>query len=163
MQIRPAVKEDLDEILATYAFAREYMKLTGNPNQWGDSRPDPAVVAEDIRLQKNYVVEEDGVIVGVFVFLPGIDPTYLVIEGGQWLNEEPYAVIHRIAGNGKVSGLLTEVLKFCRGRTSNLRIDTHEDNKVMQHLLEKNGFTKCGIIYLENGDPRIAYHIKWEK
>lgn len=27
----------------------------------------------------------------------------------------------------------------------------------MQHLLEKNGFVRCGIIHLANGAPRIAY------
>ena len=27
----------------------------------------------------------------------------------------------------------------------------------MQHLLEKHGFSYCGIIYLANGDPRLAY------
>ena len=26
--------------------------------------------------------------------------------------------------------------------------------------LEKYGFKKCGIIYLANGDPRIAYQMK---
>ena len=25
------------------------------------------------------------------------------------------------------------------------------------HLLEKNGFTRCGIIHVEDGTPRIAY------
>jgi RimJ/RimL family protein N-acetyltransferase len=39
----------------------------------------------------------------------------------------------------------------------NIRIDTHRDNAIMQHLLEKNGFVKCGIIYVEDGSPRIAY------
>ena len=24
--------------------------------------------------------------------------------------------------------------------------------------MEKNGFTKCGIIYVKDGTPRIAYH-----
>ena len=38
-----------------------------------------------------------------------------------------------------------------------VRADTHADNKIMQHLLEENGFTKCGIIHVEDGTPRIAY------
>ena len=36
-------------------------------------------------------------------------------------------------------------------------VDTHADNKVMQHLLESEGFTRCGIIHVEDGTPRIAY------
>ena len=27
----------------------------------------------------------------------------------------------------------------------------------LEHQLEKEGFVRCGIIKLENGDPRIAY------
>ena len=38
-----------------------------------------------------------------------------------------------------------------------LRADTHADNKIMQHLLEKNGFTRCGIIHVADGSPRFAY------
>ena len=40
---------------------------------------------------------------------------------------------------------------------SAIRIDTHRDNKIMQHNLLKYGFTYCGIIYLANGDERLAY------
>jgi len=28
----------------------------------------------------------------------------------------------------------------------------------MQHLLEKNGFVRCGRIFVANGSSRIAYH-----
>jgi hypothetical protein len=38
-----------------------------------------------------------------------------------------------------------------------LRIATHEGNVVMRRMLEKHGFELCGVIYLENGDPRVAY------
>ena len=41
--------------------------------------------------------------------------------------------------------------------SSNIRVDTHADNKTMQRLIEKNGFTKCGTIYVKNGTARIAY------
>jgi len=30
-------------------------------------------------------------------------------------------------------------------------------NRIMQHNIEKRGFTYCGIIYLANGDERHAY------
>ena len=39
----------------------------------------------------------------------------------------------------------------------NLRVDTHRDNRVMQHLLLQHGFTYCGIIHLASGDERLAY------
>ena len=62
-----------------------------------------------------------------------------------------------VASDGQVHGFLRNVLDFCEPQTSHLRIDTHHANKIMQHVLEKNGFRKCGIIHLANGDPRLAY------
>ena len=75
------------------------------------------------------------------------------------LNDAPYAAIHRVASAGKRKGVLQECLDYCSAKHQNLRIDTHFDNKIMQHLLEKYGFHRCGTIYLENGDPRIAYQL----
>ena len=48
-------------------------------------------------------------------------------------------------------------LSFCETKISNIRVDTHNDNKIMQYLLEKHGYQKCGIIYVKDGSPRIAY------
>ncbi len=42
---------------------------------------------------------------------------------------------------------------------SNIRIDTHLDNRIMQHVIKKYGFTYCGIIYLASGDERLAYQL----
>ena len=35
---------------------------------------------------------------------------------------------------------------------SHLRIDTHENNVVMRHLIARHGFP-CGTIYVEDGHP----------
>ncbi len=85
------------------------------------------------------------------------DPTYAVIEDGAWISDEPYGVIHRVANNGTIKGMFSEVFGFCHQKINHLRIDTHDDNKIMQHVVEKHGFQRCGIIHLQNGDPRIAY------
>ena len=96
-------------------------------------------------------------------FIIGEDSTYLRIEDGKWLNENPYGTIHRIASDGAVKGLFSACIDFCKSQMEDLRIDTHADNKTMQHLILKNGFQKCGIIYLTNGSPRIAYQYGEEK
>ena len=49
------------------------------------------------------------------------------------------------------------MVEWCLEHCESLRADTHADNKVMQHLLESEGFTRCGIIQVEDGTPRIAY------
>lgn len=42
---------------------------------------------------------------------------------------------------------------------SNFRVDTDEANKIMQHVLKKNGFTYCGVIWFDNSQ-KIAFE-KW--
>ena len=151
---------DLPRILEIYDAARQYMVQSGNPTQWGDGYPKRELLEQDISQGKSYVIEgEDGVVHAVFFYAPGPDPTYAVIEEGAWLNDKPYGVIHRIAGDGRVRGVLAAAVAFCRKICPQVRIDTHFDNHVMQSALAKQGFQKCGIIYLENGDPRIAYQL----
>lgn len=157
MTIRKTRHEDLAEVMEIYACARKFMAQTGNPAQWGDGYPKEALIKEDIRKGISYVAEYDGVIETVFVYFQGDDPTYHHIENGGWKNDAPYGVIHRIASRGRVKGSGSRCLQWGFSQCKNLRIDTHDDNVVMQHVLEKNGFEKCGRIYTESGSPRIAY------
>lgn len=158
--IRPAQAADLPAMLAVYAAARDFMARTGNPTQWGDGYPRRELLEEDIALGRGYVIEgEDGVVHAAFMCAVGPDPTYLVIEDGAWANDKPYAVIHRIAGDGQLKGVLAAAVAFARERRSEVRMDTHHDNAVMQRALEKLGFRRRGIIHLENGEVRIAYQL----
>lgn len=152
-----AEEKDLEEILKIYSYARKFMKNTGNPNQWKDGNPALKVLMNDIAKQQLYTVKDGNRIHGVFAFVIGEDPTYATISRGAWLSDTVYGTIHRVAGDGKIKGLFTLILDFCSRKISHLRIDTHEDNKIMQHLIEKNGFVKCGIIHVADGSPRIAY------
>lgn len=146
----------MERILSIYAYAREQMKKNGNGAQWGDSRPPRPVIECDIQKGTGYVIEQEGAIVGVFAFLLGEDPTYREIEG-KWLNDEPYGTIHRVASSGAVRGVLRTCLEFCELQIGNVRVDTHENNAIMRHLLEKLGYQRCGIIICADGTSRIAY------
>ena len=96
--------------------------------------------------------------VGYFAFLPSPEPTYARIENGAWLDDRlPYHVIHRIASYPEVHGVFKTIMDFAFAADPNIRIDTHKDNRIMQHNILKHGFTYCGIIYLESGDERLAY------
>lgn len=160
MIIRKAFPDDLNSILKVYEIAREYMRQNGNPTQWGTVKPRKELLVDDIRKGDLYVGENDkGDICFVFAFILGDDPTYSYIEGGSWLSDEPYGTIHRIASDGTVSGVVKAAVDFCRNIIPNIRIDTHENNKTMQHVAEKLGFVKCGIIYIDDGTPRIAYQL----
>lgn len=158
MEIRLAKESDLERILQIYVRARKYMIENGNPTQWGDGYPKEELLREDIAKEQLYVCVVDGTIEGVFVFIIGEDPTYARIDDGAWLNEETYGTLHRIAASGELRGMFRICMDFALGKVRNIRVDTHHDNHIMQHLAEKNGFVRCGIIYVRDGSPRIAYH-----
>lgn len=48
-------------------------------------------------------------------------------------------------------------LDFGFEKVENIRIDTHKDNKIMIHLLEKYGFKRCGVIVVDDGTDREAF------
>ena len=159
-QIILATEADMDRILEIYDIAKRYMRENGNLKQWNSAYPDRDTLLQDIAGDRLYIYKYDNVVHGVFVLLLEEEPTYCYVEGGCWLNDEPYGTIHRIASDGAVKGVFEKCIRFCRKKVENLRVDTHHDNHTMQHLAEKHGFTKCGIIYLKNGEPRIAYHLE---
>ncbi len=163
MRIRLAKEKDLPQIRTIYKAAKSYMDASGNPNQWAVGYPPEEYLREDIELFRLYVCEEDDILCGVFLFAVMDDPTYHYIDGA-WMNDEPYGVIHRIASDGVKKGIFQTVVEYCKEKMAeqavwNLRIDTHEDNKIMQHLVERHGFSCCGTIFLANGSPRIAYQL----
>lgn len=155
--IRTARMDDLPRLLEVFATAQRYMVATGNPHQWPVGHPSSDVLTADISAGHLYVEETDGVVHAAFAFIVGEDPTYGYIEDGAWLSDTPYGTIHRLASDGANPGFFGRCVAFCHSRMSHLRVDTHHDNAVMQHLAESHGFTRCGIIYLANGSPRIAY------
>ena len=138
MNIRQTRQEDLAEVMAMYDYARRFMQEHGNGNQWINGYPSEELISNEIKASHSFVCEnEQGELVGTFCYIEGIDPTYLKIYEGEWLNDEPYAVIHRMASNGKQKGISTECLKWAFAHCDNIRIDTHRDNIVMQNLLKK--------------------------
>jgi len=156
LTIRKAKPEELDKIMEIYRIAQDFMISTGNPNQWRHSHPVRELIENDIKNGICHLVVDKDEIHGVFALCEGKDPTYDVIEGA-WLNDDPYITIHRIAGDRKVHGVFECAFDYCRSLISSVRIDTHKDNLVMQSVVKKHGFKECGIIYLLNGEPRIAY------
>lgn len=157
MLIRKTKPEELTLLLKMYETARIFMASHGNPTQWGTSYPQPSLVESDIASGCSYVCEDHGKVVGTFFYKQGSDDNYARIYCGDWINEAPYGVIHRIASDGTVKGTAGFCLDWALSQCSNLKIDTHRDNRVMQHVLDKNGFTYCGLIYNADGTERLAY------
>ena len=128
--------EDIPAMMELYAQARVFMREHGNPNQWDENYPSRELLEKDIAFGNSYIVEDDEKnLAATFAFIKGEDPTYYGIENGAWLNHEPYGTIHRLAGNPSCHGIASGCIGWCKSQIGNLRADTHEDNKIMQHLL----------------------------
>lgn len=156
--IRRAKAEEAGRLLELYQGAKRFMEEHGNRNQWtGDDAITPQKLEGYLERDQLYAGEEEGELLFAFVYIQGPDPTYGVITQGNWLNDEYYGTVHRLAGSPRVKGVVKRVTAWALEQNPNLRIDTHHDNIVMQNALDAAGFTRCGIIFLENGDPRIAY------
>ena len=175
-RIRESKLTDITDILQVMEAAKKIMRSSGNMHQWNNGYPSEAVILSDMEKHGGFVIEEvdgenqsTGRIAGYFAFLPSPEPTYSKIYDGEWQDDiQPYHVIHRISSYPEVHGIFNDIMDFCFSRDTNIRIDTHKDNRIMQHNIEKHGFTYCGIIYLANGDERLAYqkiisNIKYKK
>lgn len=156
MEIRKAKKNDYQSISQIYEQARQFMIFHGNPNQWGTSYPTSHQIFSDIESGHLYLCEEKEILGAVFFLADGPDETYQKIVG-NWINNDPYGVVHRLASPGILKGAGGFCLEWASQKFSNLRIDTHEQNYPMQNLLKKQGFFKCGTIFLKDGSPRLAY------
>ena len=157
MIIRKTEMRDLDAAAEIYDGARAFMRDNGNRLQWANGHPNREDILSDIAMGTGYVCCEGEQVVAVFFFQQGADPTYRRIYEGKWKNDEPYAVIHRIAVKHRGRGIAEFIFSECFKMHPNIRIDTHRDNIPMQRSLEKNGFEYCGIIYLSDGSERLAY------
>ena len=156
--IREATPTDIPEIMKVVDAAKGIMRQSGNMYQWGEGYPSEAVIATDMERNGGFVVEDEKKIVGYFAFLQSPEPTYAKIYEGKWIDDTlPYHVVHRIASNPDAHGIFSSIMDFCFSHDTNIRIDTHRDNKIMQHVILKQGFSYCGIIYLLSGDERLAY------
>lgn len=157
-QVRKARMEDLPTILRLRDEARSIMRKNGNMQQWPEGYPLDETFIKDIECGHSYMMETDGEAAATFAFIPCPEPTYAKIYEGEWFQEDrPYYVIHRIASTAASCGVMKTLLDYCFQQTDNIRIDTHRDNKIMRNSLQKNGFRYCGIIYLANGDERLAF------
>ena len=161
VSIRQTRVEDIPRLQALFSHARSFMLETGNPSQWTAAYPSEELLRKDIGSRDSYVVEDEKqTVIATFVLRCGIDPTYDVIYEGRWLNDAPYATIHRIASDGTRKGILHLVMQFAQLDYNNIRIDTHRDNQVMRNAIAKEGFVYCGIIHCWNGDERVAYQFR---
>lgn len=165
VKIRKALLKDIENIMIVIKEAQRFLAKEG-VDQWQDGFPNPDIIKADIENWESFVFEEKGEIFGFFTLALEEDEGYKTVYEGQWLLEgRPYATIHRTAFSDKArgQGLSEKMFDFCEniGKENNvesIRVDTHEDNKRMRHIIEKNNYTYCGHIFLAiSGAKRVIY------
>lgn len=167
MIIKHSSIENVSDILSIINDAKSFLKNQGL-DQWQYGYPNEASIIEDINNNCSYILIDKEEIVATAAIIFKNDPNYDSIYNGNWLSSDKYIVIHRIAtkANKRNNGYAKMIIDYAKEKIkekgiNSIRIDTHTKNIPMQKFLEKNGFTLCGIIYLNNEisekNKRLAY------
>ena len=165
MELLRSSRNKLEHIIKIIGEAQEYLAIQ-NIDQWQNGYPNKEAILRDIKNNESYIVTtKESIIIGTAMFSTNKEPTYKSIEG-QWItkSDAKYGVIHRMAISEKYrkKGVAKFIFEKCeqqlrQNEIISMRIDTHENNLAMQGLLFKLKYIYCGVIYLENGDKRLAY------
>ena len=165
MTIRNALPGEAASCYQFIEDAREYHHSMGFV-QWHPGYPSMETITNDIENDIGYVFVEDEKAIGYCCIIIGDEPAYHNIEGA-WKTSRPYAVVHRMAfgaearGRGLSGKAFSLIKAFCRDNgVDAIRVDTQEENKVMQHILDREGFAYCGLIIFDGG-PKLAY--EWDQ
>ena len=163
MKFRRAVNTDINDIINIIRQAQSYFKEVGI-YQWQDNYPNVETISNDIDNKNSYVLLKDNNIVATAAVSFDEEKTYDSIYEGQWISNNEYAVIHRMAvdndykGLGLSSQIIKNVERLCLNKdVYSIKVDTHEENLSMQKLLKNNQFQYRGIMYLKDGSKRIAF------
>lgn len=162
MEYRQASEQDIPAILTIITQAKGYFKEQGI-DQWQGDYPNADTIKEDINNEYAYVLLKDHRLAATVTVSFDGEETYDNIYEGEWLSNQPYAVIHRLAIDNELKGIglssvvMGHIFELCRQKgIGSIKVDTHKENKPMQRLLEKNQFQYCGIIHVSDGE-RVAF------
>lgn len=157
MKLRKAEIEELDLAMQLIDGAKEHLKEQGIA-QWQNGYPDLEQIRKDIESRTGYFLIEADNIIGYFCLNLEGDPDYQNLKG-KWRSNRNYGVVHRLAinaryrGKGNADAAFALIEEVCRkNAVFSIRIDTHGDNRKMQHILRKNGFAYCGTVWIDGSD-----------
>ena len=164
MKLRKAKQNEAEICYLCIEDARAYHKSLGF-EQWHPNYPTQQTILDDISQGIGYAFLDETGVIGYCCIIIGDEPAYHKIEGA-WKTEKPYAVVHRMSfnknarGNGLSSKAIGLIKEYCLSNGIHaIRVDTQEENKVMQHILAREGFAYCGLIQFDGG-PKLAY--EWD-
>lgn len=165
--LREMTVSDLPRVLEIIRQAQAFLATQGI-GQWQNGYPNAETTQNDIEKKQGYVYDIDGQTAGILSIVLGGEPSYQAIYEGGWRTAAPYACFHRLAIGDPFRGGETadammraaEALVIGKG-INNIRVDTHRHNIRMQRMLLRNGYVRCGTIFLSGGleenDGRFAF------
>jgi GNAT superfamily N-acetyltransferase len=165
MKTRLSTFDDVPEIMIIIEDAKTYL-ASQHIDQWQKGYPNTGQIKNDIKNRESYVVvSDDNVVMATSMFTINKEPTYKVIAGNWFVDEnDTYGVVHRMAIKKEFRkfGLATFMFhefhtQLLEKKIKSLKIDTHEENFGMQSLIKKLGYQYCGVIYTGYGDKRLAF------
>ena len=159
--LRPAQNADQHKIWEILQEAIMRRKIDGS-NQWQDGYPNEGTVLNDISKNYGYVLEIKGEIAAYTALIFDKEPAYET-EEVQWLSNDAYAVVHRVAvsqqfvGQGIAKKLFEKLEEIVKSKqVFSIKVDTNFDNIPMLKILEKLNYKYCGDVYLR-GSARKAF------
>lgn len=161
VQLRKATYHEISIIMNIIEQGKQHLKEQGI-DQWQDGYPNSETIREDIDKGVGYCIVSQDQVAGYICISFEKEKDYEQIDG-KWHSEQSYLVVHRLVMSDTFRGShmtkdifsFIENVGFQNGYFS-VRIDTHEDNKKMQYVLRKYGFSYCGIVFV-NRAKRLAY------
>ena len=161
-EYRLANLDDIDQVMEVIEDGRELLKEEGN-GQWQFGYPARSDLLEDIKNGNLYCVI-DGKTIASVCAITGYEESYMHFYEGWWLTDYDYLVIHRVAvrasyrGKGYGQALFKVFASVAKEKKiHSLRIDTHKNNSLLLHIMEKEGFKYCGKAILPPNKDRVMY------
>ena len=160
MIFRKATEQDITAIEQIIRAASARLGAAGI-DQWQRGYPNRSSIEKDVAEGVGMVLcEGDTILVYGAVIFTG-EPAYNDLTGGEWLTEGEYACVHRLCANEIFVGMgfskhfMLAAEAMASERVKSIRIDTHPDNKIMQGLICRLGYSYCGDVVIES--RRLAY------
>ncbi|MBQ2248201.1 MAG: GNAT family N-acetyltransferase [Tidjanibacter sp.] len=157
---RPAEEGDVERIVDMVREAQARLRGAGI-DQWQNGYPNRGRIEEDLRLGYGRVVVAEGRVVAYGAVTYDGEPAYDHLEGGSWPIGGDYATVHRLCvaedavGRGWGVAFMELAEREAAGRVPSIRVDTHPDNRTMQHIVSRLGYAYCGVVWYESS--RLAY------
>lgn len=154
--LRQSTLDDLPRVIDIIEGAKKTLRDRG-VDQWQQGYPDNEILKQDIQEDISYVLMLDGEVVGVAALQQGYDKNYQDMTSGAWSDnsEVTYSIIHRIAveaghqGQHLSASLIQQLLtmSYYLGYRD-VRIDTHPENLVMQHVITSNHVLHYQVLWM---------------